>query len=305
MNVPSTIAWQNQNGQSNPIGRHFVMTVDVDGWSSLLRFYSIDHDPLEADSQVNVEDGILRLLQLFKEHELRATFFVTGEVAQKHSGAIRKISKEGHEVACHGLTHEKNECLFDETSQRRKIGEATRIIEERTGRQPKGFRAPCLRSNETTLKILDEWKYVYDSSVIPTFVPGYYGSPMAPLKPYHPSASSIGKRGSCKVLEMPVSVNPMFPLPLSAAWMRNLGFLWVKFGIKMNFVLGNPVVFYVHPRDVVSLPKVEGVPWHLYRNVGDSTMRMLGNMIKYAAGSGASFVRASDLAQLLLSKEGC
>ena len=305
MNVPSTIAWHNQNGQSKPIGRYFVMTVDVDGWSSLLRFYSINHDPLEADSQVSVEDGILRLLQLFNKHKIKATFFVPGEIAQKHSGAIRKICRNGHEIACHGLTHEKNECLLDETSQRRKIGEATRIIEERTGRQPKGFRAPCLRANETTLKILDEWGYVYDSSFIPTFVPGYYGSPMAPLKPYHPSASSIEKRGSYKFLEIPVSVNPMFPLPLSAAWMRNLGSLWVKFGIKMNFILGNPVVFYVHPRDVVSLPKVEGVPWHLYRNVGDPTMRMLDNVIKYASGSGARFVRVLGLAQLALSNEGC
>lgn len=298
MNVPSTIAWHNQDGQSKPIGRYFVMTVDVDGWSSLLRFYSINHDPLEADSQVNVEDGILKLLQLFEKHELKATFFVTGEMAQKHSGAIREICREGHEVACHGLTHEKNECLLDETSQRRRIGEATKILEERNGRRPRGFRAPCLRANETTLSILDEYQYVYDSSVIPTFVPGYYGSLRTPLKPYHPSASSIEKRGSYKILEIPVSVNPIFPLPVSAAWMRNLGSNWVKFGVKMNFVLGNPVVFYVHPRDVVSLPRVKGVPRHLYRNVGDSTIRMLDRIIRYARVLGAKFVCALDFAQM-------
>lgn len=280
-----------------PSEKYFVLTVDVDGWSSLLRFYSVDHDPLEADSQVNIEDGILRLLQLFEKHGVKATFFVTGEMAEKHSGVINKICREGHEVACHGLTHEKNECLLSETIQRQKIGEATRKIEERTGRSPIGFRAPCLRANGTTIKILDELGYTYDSSVIPTAVPGYYGSPMAPLKPYHPSGSSIENRGSYKVLEIPVSVNPIFRVPLSGAWMRNLGSLSVEFGIKMNFILGNPVVFYVHPRDVISLPKVEGVPWHLYRNVGDSTMRMLDNLIRYVAELGARFLRASDLAR--------
>lgn len=287
----------------NYSARIFVMTADVDGWSSLLRFYSVDHNPLEADSQVNVEDGILRLLQLFKKYELKATFFVTGEMAQKHSGAIREICREGHEVACHGLTHEKNECLLDEASQRRTIGEATRIIEEITGRRPIGFRAPCLRANEITLKILDELGYVYDSSVIPTLVLGYYGSPMAPLKPYHPSASSIRKRGSYKVLEMPVSVNPMFPLPLSAAWMRNLGFLWVKFGMKINFVLGNPVVFYVHPRDVISLPKVEGVPWHLYRNTGKHCLKMLDELLEHAKRLGGRTLRAIDLALKINSQK--
>lgn len=65
----------------------------------------------------------------------------------------------------------------------------------------------------------------------------------------------------------------------------------------MNFVFGNPVVFYVHPRDVVSLPKVEGIPWHLYRNVGDPTIRMLDAIIRYAKELGARFVRAMDLAQ--------
>jgi len=273
------------------------MTVDVDSWSSLLRFYSIDHDPLEADSQVSVEDGILRLLQLFEKHEIKATFFVPGEIAQKHSASIRKICRNDHEIACHGLVHEKNECLQNETSQRRIIEEATRIIEERSGWQPRGFRAPCLRANETTLGILDECGYVYDSSIVPTFVPGYYGLPTAPPKPYHPSPIFMEKRGSHKLLELPVSVNPLIPLPLSAAWMRNLGSSWVKFGMKMNFILGNPVVFYVHPRDVVSLPKVKGIPWHLYRNVGDPTIRMLDAIIRYAKELGARFVRAMDLAQ--------
>jgi len=274
------------------------MTVDVDGWSSLLSFYSIDHDPLEADSQVSVEDGILRLFQLFEMHEIKATFFITGQIAEKHAWIVKKIHRDGHEIACHGLTHEKNECLLNKTNQKQRIEDATRIIEEKIGSRPKGFRAPCLRANETTLKVLDESGYVYDSSVVPTFVPGYYGSLTAPLKPYHPSSESMEKEGSYKLLEIPVSVNPLIPFPFSAAWMRNLGSSWVKFGIKMNFALGNPVMFYVHPRDVVSLPKVKGVPWHLYRNVGDPTIRMLDEMIRSAKRSGARFLKAVDLAQI-------
>jgi hypothetical protein len=107
-------------------------------------------------------------------------------------------------------------------------------------------------------------------------------------------------KGSYKILEIPVSVNPIFHIPLSAAWMRNLGSSWVNFGVKINSVFGNPVIFYVHPRDVVFLPKVEGVPWHLYRNVGDSSVRMLDEVIRYAKMSGAKFVRAADFAQMTI-----
>ena len=276
------------------------MTVDVDGWSSLLQFYSINHAPKKADLQVNVDKGISILLRLFEKHRIKATFFVTGEMTKKHTRAVRKIFQNGHEIACHGLTHQKNECLLSRSTQKQKIEEATRIIEEHIQVRPEGFRAPCLRANENTLAVLEECEYFYDSSVIPTFIPGYYGFPGSAFKPYHPSPQSLKKKGSSKLLEIPVSVNPVFPFPLSAAWMRNLGTLWVKFGVKTNFFLHNPVVFYVHPRDVLPLPKVEGVPWHLYRSVGDSTVRMLDELIEYAKKLGAIFLKAIDLGQIAL-----
>lgn len=291
---------QQPQTRAESFDRYFIMTVDVDGWSSLLHFYSVNHNPSEADSQVNVEKGILILLRLFEEHGIKATFFVTGEMAQKHAWAVKKTFQNGHEIACHGLAHQKNECLLSRTTQEQKIGEATRIIEERIQVRPEGFRAPCLRVNENTLAVLEENGYVYDSSVIPTFIPGYYGSPGSTFKPYHPSSQSLKKKGSSKLLELPVSVNPVLPLPLNAAWMRNFGTLWVKLGVKTNFFLNNPVVFYVHPRDVLPLPKVEGVPWHLYRNVGDSAVRMLDEIIEYAKKLGARFLKAIDLAQITL-----
>jgi len=274
------------------------MTVDVDGWSSLLRFYSIKHDPWKADLEVNVEVGVSILLELFEKHRIKATFFVTGDMAERHVSAVRTISQEGHEIACHGLAHQKDECLLNRAEQNQKIQGATEMIEKQILVRARGFRAPCLRANEDTLAVLEENGYIYDSSVIPTFIPGYYGSPCSNVKPYYPSLQSLKKQGSSKVLEIPVSVNPALPLPLGAAWMRNLGIYWVKLGIKGNFLLHNPVVFYVHPRDVLPLPKVKGVPRHIYRNVGDSTVRMLDEIIGYARKLSATFLRAIDLAKM-------
>ena len=286
--------------QERQIDPCFMMTVDVDGWSSLLRFYSVDHDPLEADLQVSVEEGVDKLLELFQRHEIKATFFVTGEMAKLHPLSIRGICEEGHEVACHGLTHDKNEFLAVETDQRYRIKAATGVIEDVAGVKPVGFRAPCLRANRITLRILEEEGYLYDSSVVPTFVPGYYGLLFAPMKPYHPSHLRLDREGSLRILEIPVSVNPISPLPLSAAWMRHLGLIWVKFGIKMNFALRRPVVFYVHPRDVLALPKMDGVPWHLYRNVGAQALKMLDGITELVKKNGGRFVRAMDFAYIML-----
>lgn len=281
------------------LNRCFVMTVDVDGWSSLLRFYGVDHDPIEADFQVREEDGVLRLLDLFGKHGIFATFFVPGDVARKHPNMVRMIHQKGHEVACHGLLHLKNEFLLERDEQESRVEEATSILERITGVRPVGFRAPCLKANRDTIEILAENEYLYDSSFIPTFIPGYYGNLNSSFKPYWLSSSSARFKDHRPLLEVPVSVNPLVPIPLSAAWMRILGSTWVKLGIKMNFYLNNPVVLYVHPRDVLFLPRVEGVPWHLYRNVGLSTIKILNEIIAYAKSLGASFYKAQDFAMAL------
>ena len=260
---------------------HFLLTVDVDGWSSLLNYYSVDHNPEIAASLVDVNDGVETLLDLFKKNDVKSTFFITGNMAKDNKSMLKKIIRNGHEIACHGLTHNKNEFLQDDLTQENSIIKATQLITEISGNKPSGFRAPCLRLNIDTLKILNKLGYAYDSSVIPSYIPGYYGIIDAPKKPYNPSSDSISKRGDMNIVEIPVSVNPLIPLPLSAAWMRNLGTYWVKSGIKLNFYYDNPVAFYIHPRDVSDLPRMKGVPWHLYRNIGKKCVKMLDEIIKF------------------------
>ena len=269
----------------------FIMSMDVDGWSSLLSFYSVVHDPSEADRQVDVEEAISKLLCLFEKHEVEATFFVTGEMAQKHADAIKKIIQDGHEVACHGLYHEKNECLLGREEQKARIEKATSIIRNITGQKPLGFRAPCLRANKTTLEIISEIGFLYDSSFLPMFIPGYYGSFSLKFRPFYFHANN----GS--LLEIPVSTNPIVPLPLGGSWMRNLGLSWVRFGIKTLFNLGYPVMFYIHPRDILSLPSMPGVPWHVYRKTGKHCLKMLDELLKYVKQLGGQTSRAIDLAR--------
>ena len=286
--------------ETDAFNRYFIMTVDVDGWSSLLSFYGVDHDASQADAQVDVVSGVSRILTLFEKHGIRATFFVTGEMARLHPKIVEIVDEKGHEVACHGLFHWKDEYLKDREKQEHEIKEATRILEDLTGHPPVGFRAPCLRANEETFNILSEIGYLYDSSIIPTFIPGYYGKLNWRFKPYWLNSNT--QKETRKLLEIPVSVNPIFIIPLSAAWMRNLGAQWVKFGVWLNFFLNNPVTIYVHPRDVLPLPRVNGVPWHIYRNIDSSTLLMLDEIFSYVKKIGASFITAEELTTSLYEK---
>jgi hypothetical protein len=273
------------------------MSVDVDSWSSLLNFYSVKHDVDVVERQVSVEKGLDVLLDLFEQNNVKATFFVPGEVAVRHPLKIKEIDEKGHEIACHGFLHERNECLLDMDVQRSRIETSVAIVEEITHRRPVGFRAPCLRANSLTLAILSEMGFKYDSSYLPMLIPGQYGSFSFHMKPH---LITIDERS---ILEIPVSTNPLVPLPLSASFMRNLGLLHVKLGIRMLFALGYPVMIYVHPRDVTSLPRVQNVPWHLYTNVGSRSVKMLSEIFSFVRKSGGRILRAKDFALEFMKTE--
>jgi peptidoglycan/xylan/chitin deacetylase (PgdA/CDA1 family) len=276
------------------------MTVDVDSLSSLLKFYSINRKVDISEERVAIEDGVSELLETFDYENVKATFFVPGKVCLEHCNVIRKVYKLGHEIACHGLNHDKNEFNSKSYStQEKSIAEATEVIRRCIGVAPLGFRAPCLRINSLTLKALEQHSYLYDSSVISTLIPGYYGTLRAPLKPYFPSYNSIVSHGSCKVLEIPVSVEPLSHIPISGAWMKNLGFKWLKFSIKLNLYRGNPIVFYLHPRDVVDLPMIKGLPKYFYTKTGEKTLKILRKIISYSKSLGVKFVKAGDFAQFI------
>ena len=51
------------------------------------------------------------LLELLADADVRATFFVLGHVADVRPGIVHQISAAGHEIACHGQSHEMIERL--------------------------------------------------------------------------------------------------------------------------------------------------------------------------------------------------
>jgi len=273
----------------------FLMTVDVDDWASLLRFYSVKCDMSEAENLVETEKGLDILVNLFKKHNIKATFFVPAKVVEKYSKKIKSLISEGHEIACHGYFHHKDECLLDKINQKILIRKALNIFDSIIECRPLGFRAPCLRANKRTLEVLNEMEFIYDSSFLPMFIPKLYGSfSKFKLKPYYPLFEG-------NLLEIPVSANPALLLPLSAAWMRNLGLSWIKSGVKTLFNMGCPVMFYIHPRDIMTLPKMPKVPMYVYRNTGKKALLILDGLLNYVKQLNAKIMRTIDFAFTLKS----
>lgn len=46
-----------------------------------------------------------KLLEILKENESKATFFITGNVIRQNESIIKKIQDEGHQIGVHGFSH--------------------------------------------------------------------------------------------------------------------------------------------------------------------------------------------------------
>ena len=77
-----------------------------------------------------------QVLEILREHQVPATFFVCGKNVEKHPDLLRRIVAEGHEVGNHTYSH-----LFVYFKSRRRMAEeidhTQAIIEKVIGFRPK------------------------------------------------------------------------------------------------------------------------------------------------------------------------
>lgn len=81
------------------------------------------------------------VLDILKENNVKATFFLTGFWAKKQSDIAQRIVADGHEIASHGDAH-VNLSQYDGEAIAKNIMTAHRDLEEVTGATARFFRPP-------------------------------------------------------------------------------------------------------------------------------------------------------------------
>ncbi|MGE3822486.1 MAG: XrtA system polysaccharide deacetylase [Isosphaeraceae bacterium] len=125
------------------------------------------------------------LLDALAEHEVRATFFVLGEVAENSPEVVKSIHRAGHEVATHGCNH-RRVLEMSPDDFRGDLCRARGLLEQLTGEAVLGYRAPTFsvtRRNPWAIDVLVEQGFLYDSSIFPVRH-DRYGVPEAPRSPF-------------------------------------------------------------------------------------------------------------------------
>ena len=95
------------------------------------------------------------VLDLLREHEVLATFFVIGERVRERPDDLRRIVAEGHELGSHTFTHPRLTEIGD-GEVRAEITSGLDAIEEVLGERPGLFRAPGFHADERVLAIVAE-----------------------------------------------------------------------------------------------------------------------------------------------------
>ena len=227
-----------------------AMSVDVEDYFHVAALASsIDRDRWN-EMEYRVEANTRRLLDLFEERGIRATFFVLGWVAQRSPQLIREIHARGHEVASHGMSHR---LIYNQTPAEFKTEtrDSKALLEDIIGEPVLGYRASTYSITSRSLWALDiikEAGFQYDSSVFP-IRHDMYGIPDASQVP-----APICTPKGASIVEFPMSTAPMFgfKLPVSGGgYFRILPYWLTRAGLRrLNLGLGRPFVFYLHPWEI-------------------------------------------------------
>jgi polysaccharide deacetylase family protein (PEP-CTERM system associated) len=210
--------------------------------------FSIDLEEFYAErtefQRTPLPELVERYLALLRSRQMKATFFVVGEIAQKFPNVIRDIAAEGHELGCHTFDHiPLNE--QDATSLREDLRRNLDALAGFASTPIQGFRAPILSLGERqqwAYEVLAELGFTYSSSVLPARNPlhGWPGFGSAPRR--------IGG-----VLEVPVTLSPFFGLevPIGAGtYFRCLPMGAIRRRFAGLAGEERAVVGYFHPYDI-------------------------------------------------------
>ncbi|NEC66721.1 polysaccharide deacetylase family protein [Streptomyces sp. SID9727] len=92
------------------------------------------------------------ILDTLREHDVRAMFFLCGEMANDNRDLVRRISDEGHTVGNHSWTHPLVTTLT-RAGITDELGRTSDVIEKITGAAPLWYRAPYGAWNRDSFEI--------------------------------------------------------------------------------------------------------------------------------------------------------
>ena len=238
----------------------------------------------ECENEFEIsKKGLLRLRKMLKRNNVKSTFFTTLEFAEYCPKMIKGLIKDGHEIALHGAKHTHRYSTMNHAE--RHIKHAKKALEKMLMVKVNGFRAPKMQA--LSYKLLKRTGIEYDSSLHPTWVPGYYNNIFAQRGIFHKDGIKV----------IPVSVMPLLRFPFSWIWFRNLGLNYAK--LCTHFYDKGYINIYFHPWEFSdeNLRFKNPLAQLCIMNAGNQALKQLEKYIRWAKKNGYMFTSIEDFLQ--------
>jgi peptidoglycan-N-acetylglucosamine deacetylase len=143
--------------------------------------------------------GVPRILDLLRRCQIPATFFIPGHTIDSFPDVTQTILEAGHEISHHSYTH--TDPSGQTPAQERQDMERAWGALRRLGVKPLGYRSPSADFSSVTLSLIEEYGFLYDSSLMAD-----------DFRPYHPRLGDkvtrddpLAKGKEARVWELPMS----------------------------------------------------------------------------------------------------
>jgi polysaccharide deacetylase family protein (PEP-CTERM system associated) len=240
------------------IRHHFTVDVEEYFHVTALEAHLPRNRWTAMESRIELEMD--RLLDLMADGGVRGTFFVLGIVARARPDLVRRVARDGHEVASHGWDHTRVGDLTPDTF-RDQVRRTRELLAELSGQAVEGYRAPSFsitRGREWALEILVEEGHTWDSSLYPVRRPGYgYAGGTRCIHTVELEAGSL--------VEVPPAVLRLagVNVPVGGGGsFRHLPYWMTRMALRQAAGNGEPGTLYLHPWELdPEQPRVEGASW--------------------------------------------
>lgn len=109
--------------------------------------------------------GVPKIVELLAEEGLKGTFFVPGWTAERYPHRMEEILGGGHEVGHHGYLHEWIDPDYPD-KEREALEKGLEALQRIAGVKPAGYRSPAGETSENMIALLQEYGFLYDSSLM-------------------------------------------------------------------------------------------------------------------------------------------
>jgi polysaccharide deacetylase family protein (PEP-CTERM system associated) len=236
-----------------------AFTVDVEGFAeSHAQSVHVPKTYLSIEStDREIEENLAVTIDLLAEFDVKATFFFLGRIAQTASRLVRRVADTGHEIGCHSLNHLR---ITGQTRGefRRDLRSAKAALEDASGTAVSGFRAPDFSIGNENTWAFDEIQdagFLYDSSVVPTFIHDVYGMRDVSERIFQwPNG----------LIEFPMPVVRILGLRIpcgGGGYFRLFPGSWTRRLFAARNRRNIPTTFYIHPYEIGPVaPTLPGLP---------------------------------------------